>query len=133
MVPTTDYFLKFRTADYFDNLLLNNPDKLFRKYAVHPADSSSDFTVQTAEDAVLRKIGIALRVSSAGIEAGSVPANKIVAYSHLEKKSRTDLLTTRMEGADCLFLEVKNSPTNGWVPIYYLPWAPQRILDLTIP
>src|SRR5215471_16759810 len=78
-------------------------------------------------------MGMALNVSSAGIEAGTVPANKIIAYSHLEKKSGADALTSRMEGADCLFLEARNTPTNGWVPIYYLPWAPQRILDLTIP
>jgi hypothetical protein len=131
MVPAIDYFNKPRTSTYFDDLLTNNPDKLFKKYAVHPADSSDNFTVQTQDDDVF-KMRIALRVGTS-IEAGAVPANKIVAYCHLEKKSRTAPLTTKMEGADCLFLEVTNTPTVGWVPIYYLPWCPAKILDLTIP
>ena len=131
MVPTTDYFLKPRTADYFDNLLQNNPDKLFRKYAVHPADSSSDFTMQTSDNDVWR-MRRALKIAT-DIEAGSVPANKIVGYCHLEKKSRTDPLTTKMEGADCIFMEVRNNVVPGWVPIYYLPWSPAKVLDLTIP
>jgi len=131
MVPTKDYFNKPRTGTYFDDLLENDPDKLFKKYAVHPADSSNDFTVQSSDDDVYR-MRTALRVTTA-IEAGAVPANKVVAYGHLEKKPRTDPLTTRMEGADCLFLEVTNTPTGGWVPMYYLPWCPAKILHLTIP
>jgi len=130
MMPATDYFAKPRTADYFDNLLTTNPGKLFRKYAVHPDDASRDYMVTTSDLAVqpMRK---ALQISQ--IEAGTVPSDKVVAYCHIEKKSRTASLMTRMEGADCLFMDVQNTPRQDWAPIYYLPWCPGKILNLTIP
>lgn len=130
-MATEDYFNKPRTADYFDNLLANDAPKLLRKYAVHPADSSSDYNVQTS-DAGLNGFRKGLQVGTQ-IEAGAVPLNKIVGYAHLSKKTRTAALTTQMEGADCIFMEVRNNPTAHWIPIYYLPWCPAKILHLTIP
>ena len=131
MVPTNkDYFNKPRTANYFDNLLLNDPGKLFRKYAIHPADSSSDYMVPTS-DTDVQTMRRALNIGA--VESGAVPANRIIGYCHIEKKSRTAALTSRMEGADCLFLEVQNTPDPNKVPIYYLPWCPGKVLDLTIP
>jgi hypothetical protein len=130
MTPTKDYFNKPRAANYFDGLLLNDPNKLFRKYAVHPGDSSLDYMVPTT-DAPVKPMIAPLRIAS--VEAGAVPADKVVAYGHAEKKSRTASLMTRMEGADCIFLEFKNTVTPGWVPMYYLPWCPGKILSLKIP
>jgi len=40
---------------------------------------------------------------------------------------------TDFEGADCLFMDVVNAPNPNWVPIYYLPWCPGKILHMTIP
>src|ERR1043166_427166 len=99
MPANNDYFDKPRTINYFDDLLTNNPDKLFRKYAVHPADSSQDYEVPTSQ-APLKPI---LNTMGLQVEAGAVPPSQIVAYCHLEKKSRTASLMSRMEGADCIF------------------------------
>lgn len=126
----TDYFNKPRAADYFDNLLMNDTHKLFSKYAVHPADTSTDYLVDTS-DAEIQPMRAALRIAQ--VEAGAVADDKRVAYGHMVKKTRTASLMSDLEGADCLFLQVSNAPKANWIPMYYLPWAPGKILHMTIP
>jgi len=132
MFPATakpkDHFAKPRALDYFDQLLTDDPDKLFRKYAVHPPDDAK-FSVPTAEPKDFGRFAASVQ---AEVSVGAVPATHLIAWAHLTKKSRTASATEGFEGSDCIFMEASHTP-NAHVPIYFLPWKTAQILHLTIP
>jgi len=125
MTPVASY-TKNRNLDYFDNLLADpngGIQKLFRKYAVHAADASVGYTVPT--------VGIDDVTHVGNFTRGSVPDNKLVSWVHMEKLSRNS--GPKPEGHDVLYLEANINPKPNWIPCYFLPWAPQAMVQMTIP
>ena len=130
MIPVAgDRWSKNRAADYFDNLLQNDPLKLFRKYSVHAADNPTGHTVATTD---IRQEGL-----RGDYFKGSVPNDKIISYLHLLKYPKTANYvpnsSSLMEGGDTIDCQASNTVKANWVPAYFLPWKPQAVVWMTIP
>lgn len=122
-----DHFTKARAGSYFDDLLMDTNggiQKLFRKYAVHPADSPVGYTVATQD--------IRDPTHKGDFGEGAVPDDKIVSWAHLEKLARANQLRAP-EGADTIYLDASITPVANWNPVYFLPWKPQCMVHMTIP
>ena len=125
MTPVASY-TKVRNLGYFDTLLADpngGIQKLFRKYSVHAADASVGYTVKTTDIKDVTHKG--------DFAKGAVLDSKLVSWVHLEKLSRTS--GPKPEGHDTIYLEANINPNPNWVPAYFLPWAPQAMIHMTIP
>jgi hypothetical protein len=129
MMPAPDRWAKARPANYFDDMLLNKTMKLFQKYAVHAADNPEGYTVATTEIRDTSHVGT--------YHGGSVPADKLISYLHLEKWPRVANYVPNSadlkEGGDTIDCKASIVDKGGWVPSYFLPWKVQAMVWMTIP
>lgn len=114
----SDYQNKTRPADYFSDLLVNNPMKLLRKYSLAPTDGPAAGTVN-----FIGKVEREVRQNGIDVNWSRTGNKRRIAYVKLEKKPRTGGAGAfTFSAADTISVDASLQANAGWVPVYYLPW-----------
>jgi hypothetical protein len=130
---STDYQSKSRAAGYFNNLLLNDPQKLLKLYALGVADDIEDNRGTTAGNVAL---------NGKNHSWNKVSGGKRIAYVNLTKKPRLSH-NKSVNGSvyagnafDTVVVGGQFNENPAWVPVYFLPWikdADGGVVNLHIP
>ncbi len=112
---SSDYQSKGRSANYFNDLLVNDPQKLVKKYALSVADDIEDKRGNLLHSPVHEGITHEWR---------KVKGGQRIAYVKLTKKARGNAANTMYAGSNADVVSVIGmfNADNNAVPVYFLPW-----------
>ena len=138
-VATPAYYTKQRAANYYNNLLTGNEadfHKLLKRFAIHPVDSISGTRLKRKGLAVTGHRAIAQilqNTNASDIKLAKIRSSQLVGYINLSVAARqTGVVGVTNPGDRVVFASSYNNP-GGYVPVYFLPWADEHAVRLTIP
>ena len=131
-----DHYTIQRGANYYNGLLTGNDNdfhELLTKYAIYPGDGIPGYKPETIGSVGVRSRAtkqVLVEAHANNITTAKIDSGHKVGYINLSLSGRQRGIT---HPGDRIEFQATFSPTPGYVPTYFLPWADDFAIRLTIP
>lgn len=131
-----DHYTIQRGANYYNGLLTGNDNdfhELLTKYAIYPGDGIPGYKPETIGSVGVRSRAtkqVLVEAHANNITTAKIDSGHKVGYINLSLSGRQQGVT---HPGDRIEFQATSAPTQGYVPAYFLPWADDFAIRLTIP